>query len=196
MFIKHLNLQWQPCLPLSATLNAMKFITILFIVLFALTVHSEELPIYFDPGIDCYVFYSRASTESLLKDKASDPKFGFNTYEFKLGENHIIQFIVHPGSLKYEVSEIKIIADPNRKLPISYLGSAITQKGICLGMSMEELITKLGKPKPNSRLSDILEYEAENDTGILAEYNMPIYYGKYTFKQNKLISFSFGFEYP
>jgi hypothetical protein len=172
----------------------MKNITILFLVLLATAVHSEELPKYFDPGIDNYVFYSRTSTESLLEDKVPNPDFAFSTYEFKLGEIHIIQFIVHPGSVKYEVSEIKIIVDPNRKLPISYPGSAITQKGIFLGMSKEELISKLGKPKLG--LDDMLEYKAKNDAGILAKYNMPIYYGKYTFRKNKLVSISFGFEYP
>lgn len=172
----------------------MKIITILFIVLVAATVHSEELPIYFDPGIDSYIFYSRASTEPLLEGNTSNNDFGFSSYEFKLGDHHIIQFIVHPGSIKFEVSEIKIIADLNRHLPISYPGSAITQKGIYLGMSKEELISKLGQPKVG--LNDILEYKAKNDAGILAKYNMPIYYGKYTFRQNKLVSFSFGFEYP
>lgn len=172
----------------------MKIITILFVVLFAAKVHSEELPIYFDLGIDSYAFLSRSTTETLLKGSLTNNDYGFSTYEFKLGDHHIIQFIVHPGSVKYEVSEVKIIFDLNRHLTNSYPGSAITQKGIFLGMSKEELISKLDKPKMG--LNDVLEYKAENDTEILAKYNMPIYYGKYTFRKNKLVSFSFGFEYP
>ncbi|MCP4763830.1 MAG: hypothetical protein GY870_18810 [archaeon] len=172
----------------------MRIITTLFILFFSTSVYSEELPIYFDPGIDSYNFYSRASTESLLKGKAANHEFGFSTYEFKLGDNHIIQFIVHPGGIKFKVNEIKIIADLNRNLSISYPGKTITKKGIYLGMCREELISKLGKPKMDE--NDKLKYKAENNKGILAKYNMPIYYGEYTFKRNELISFSFGFEYP
>ena len=174
--------------------NAMKMNTILFIILLACIGHSEELPIYFDPGIDSYIFNSRASTETLLRSNTPNISFGFSTYEFKLGDRHIIQFIAHPGGVKFEASGINIIEDLNSHLPILYPGTAITQKGIYLGMSKKELISKLGQPKV--ALNDTLEYKVENDAGILSKYNMSIYCGKYIFRQNKLVSFSFGFGYP
>ncbi len=163
------------------------------VILFASSVHSEELPIFFDSGIDTYILESQDSTLMLLKDKKPNLDFGFNTYKFKLEDAHLIQFIVHPENLKYEVSEIKIIKGKNGDHSHLYPGKAITQKAISLGISKEDLISKIGKPKVAT--GNQYEYRTENHKGILKTYNMPIYYGKYKFVKNRLVSFSFGFEY-
>lgn len=172
----------------------MKKITILILVLFVPSVYSEEKIKFLDSGIDSYMLESHDSTVMLLKGKEANPDLGFNTYEFKLGGTHTIQFIVHPGNLKYEVSEIKIIKGQNNHLKYTYPGKAITQKGISIGISKSELINKLGIPL--LKKSNQLVYRTEYNKAILVKYNMPIYYGKYKFEKNKLVSFSFGFEYP
>ena len=170
-----------------------KFI-ILFIILFSSTVYSEELPMFFDSGIDSYNFLAQDTTKELLENKKKNTEFGFSTYEFMLGNNHIIQFVVHPESLIYEVSEINVIEYDNRHLSNNYPNKAITHKGISLGISKEDLVRKIGAPAPVT--AKRYEYKSEYDKAILKRYNMPLYYSSYAFVNNKLVSFSFGFEYP
>ena len=63
-----------------------------------------------------------------------------------------------------------------------------------MGVSPSFLIDKLGEP--NSIESNTYQYRAVSNPYIQQKYNMPIYYGKYKFEENKLIEFKFGFEYP
>ena len=172
----------------------MKITTILFLFLFAPAVYAEELPVFFDSGIDSYMLSAHDTTLNLLKDRQESLDLGFHTYEFNLGHSHLIQFVVHPGSIRFEISEIQIIERQNKNPSYKYPGKGITKKGISLGITKEELIIKIGNP--NRVTGDQYEYRAEYHGGILKRYNMPIYYGKYTFVKNRLVSFSFGFEYP
>ena len=74
-------------------------------------------------------------------------------------------------------------------------------KNIQLGMSKTQLFSTLGKPQLHSSKGKLETYEyriedLESKNKFLTYYNMPIYFGNYTFKNNKLIKFRFGFEYP
>jgi len=172
----------------------MKITFILFLFLIVPAVYADELPVFFDAGIDSYMLSAQDTTLDLLKNRKESLDLGFHTYEFNLGESHLIQFVVHPGSVKFEISEIQIIEARNRSSSYKYPGKGISKKGISLGISKQDLISKIGKPTKVT--GDQYEYRAEFNDGILKNYNMPIYYGKYTFDKNKLITFSFGFEYP
>ncbi|NNG01442.1 MAG: hypothetical protein HKM93_18785 [Desulfobacteraceae bacterium] len=175
-------------------MKILKTTALLIFVLFASSVYAEDLPVFFDPGIDTYSLETQQSTVMLLKNIPMKSASGFDTYEFNLGDDHLIQFIVHPGSLKSEISEISIICGQIKDQAQKYPGRAVTTKGISLGISKAELIGKIGEPM--LVIGDRYEYRSEYHPGIQKKYNMPLYYGKYTFMNDKLISFSFGFEYP
>ena len=76
----------------------------------------------------------------------------------------------------------------------------LTGKGIKLEITKQELIDSLGDPREtiNEKGYTILSYRIDNyeQSDFLKHYNLPCYYGKYIFKNNKLIEFAFGFEYP
>lgn len=71
-----------------------------------------------------------------------------------------------------------------------------TESGIKLGISREDLL----KIKGNNFVieGDVIMYKLDdfNNSSFLQKYNLPIYFSKYTFKNNKLIEIYFGFEYP
>ncbi len=77
-----------------------------------------------------------------------------------------------------------------------------TEKGICLGVSKEYVLSKLGKcyKKSQQGNSEMISYRLESPkdskTKLLERHNMPIYFAVYYFKNNKLAAFDFGFEYP
>lgn len=75
-----------------------------------------------------------------------------------------------------------------------------TAKHISLGMSKDDVLTILGNPYREdiqSETTTFLYRLTQNEASqFLAQYRMPVYYGKYTFQANRLITCIFGFEYP
>ena len=81
----------------------------------------------------------------------------------------------------------------------SKLKEFTTNSGIKLGDKQEQILKKLGKP------NDILEendtttvtYTTEqNESKLLQEFDMPLYYEKFVFSGGILKEYEFGFEYP
>lgn len=86
--------------------------------------------------------------------------------------------------------EHNIIANPTK------YNNFRTESGIMLGMSKKDLIDIKGYgfvEKDNTIRYEISDYEKSY---FLQEYNLPIYFAEYTFIENKLYKFYFGFEYP
>jgi hypothetical protein len=104
---------------------------------------------------------------------------------------------VHNGDYENSISEFRVEAkrDPSAK-SLGTIKHFMTGKGIYRGITEPELIAILGQPRGRDRST--LHYEIANfkDSAFLKHYNMPVYYGKYTFKGGKLDEYSFGFEYP
>lgn len=76
-----------------------------------------------------------------------------------------------------------------------------TDKGIYLGMSLEEFKKKIGIKNYKSsytkgKLKIIITLEDFNKNPFLQQYNMPKYSGEYYFKNDQLILFKFGFPNP
>ncbi len=78
-----------------------------------------------------------------------------------------------------------------------------TEKGIKLGMSKQEVISRLRKcyvvvdsTKELIELYYRIEYPKDSKTKILESNNMPVYYATYGFWKNELKQYEFGFEYP
>jgi hypothetical protein len=104
---------------------------------------------------------------------------------------------LHPGNDKFTVAEVLVEWNsPAVQLP-EFPGPASdfkTAKGVRLGISPGELVAKLGDP--GEKGENVYRYRVEFNQYILEKYNMPIYYGDYTFARGALVRFRFGFEYP
>lgn len=73
-----------------------------------------------------------------------------------------------------------------------------TESGIRLGMTMHQVKSIKGKPvSQRNGKTTLLYYEISDfdNSEFLKKHDLPIYYTNYKFKDNHLISFSFGFEY-
>lgn len=84
-------------------------------------------------------------------------------------------------------------------VPPQHIERFTSGKGIRLGMSKREIIDILGKSyresaHPNEQ---VISYRIDDkDTALLQRHNAPAYYGQYYFRENRLVRFEMGFEFP
>ena len=81
----------------------------------------------------------------------------------------------------------------------SKLKEFTTNSGIKLGDKQEQILKKLGKPNDLLEENDIttVTYTTEqNESKLLQEFDMPLYYEKFVFSNKVLKEYEFGFEYP
>lgn len=74
-----------------------------------------------------------------------------------------------------------------------------TNLGIKLGDKQEQILKKLGKPNDLEKQNGTTtaNYITEqNESKLLQELDMPLYYEKFIFSDGALIEYEFGFEYP
>ncbi len=74
-----------------------------------------------------------------------------------------------------------------------------TNSGIKLGDKQEQILKKLGKPNDlqEENATSIVTYITEqNESKLLQEFDMPLYYEKFIFSNGVLKEYEFGFEYP
>lgn len=109
----------------------------------------------------------------------------------------------HPGDSKDDFSEFEVrYTSKFRNKNVLTPDVFRTNSGIELGMSEKDITTKIGdcyKAKKNTHGNKVVRYEITNnkhDEEFLTRYNMPEYYAEYEFKNDKLVKFRFGFEYP
>ncbi len=122
----------------------------------------------------------------------------------KLGDEQITLFF-HAGGYRYQTAEIKVstLTDTiNCIHKIQTIDKFKTENGVELYIDKETLISILGN---NYKMKTDTSSETEtiiyllNDfknSDFLQTYNMPEYYSKYKFKNERLIEFGFGFTYP
>ena len=81
----------------------------------------------------------------------------------------------------------------------SKLKEFTTNSGVKLGDKQEQILKKLGKPNNLLEKSDTttVTYTTEqNESKLLQEFDMPLYYEKFIFYGGVLKEYEFGFEYP
>ena len=81
----------------------------------------------------------------------------------------------------------------------SKLKEFATNLGIKLGDKQEQILKKLGKPNDlkEQNGTTIANYITEqNESKLLQEFDMPLYYEKFIFSDGVLKEYEFGFEYP
>lgn len=112
-----------------------------------------------------------------------------------------LTFYFHPGSVKNEFSEFKVnyVDQKVRNEFVNEELEFVTESGIKLGMNAGELKTIKGEPDSitnNETITFHYRIKDYQNSEFLKIYNMPIYYADYKFKNDYLIEFRFGFEYP
>ncbi|WP_304345339.1 hypothetical protein [Campylobacter showae] len=74
-----------------------------------------------------------------------------------------------------------------------------TNSGIKLGDKQEQILKKLGKPndlEEQDNASTATYITEQNESKLLQEFDMPLYYEKFIFFDGVLKEYEFGFEYP
>ncbi|RMG54151.1 MAG: hypothetical protein D6722_29460 [Bacteroidetes bacterium] len=107
----------------------------------------------------------------------------------------------HPGGYAKAFSEVRVryTGQPAPLEPMTDVSAFITESGIRLGMPREAIESLKGLPDSISGAESItLHYWVDDFEGspFLQRYNMPSYYAGYEFKEDTLVRFQFGFEYP
>ena len=137
-------------------------------------------------------------SEPLLNDDAL-PNASYLSHDKK----QMLTLFFHPGASKNEFSEFEVrYAKKFRNKKILTTNIFRTNCGTELGMSEKDITSKIGdcyETKKKTHGGEILKYEITNsrhDEEFLTRYNMPEYYAEYEFKNDSLVRFKFGFEYP
>ena len=114
-----------------------------------------------------------------------------------------LEMIFHEGDNRnsfseFMISKIKKGNITTHKFLILNEDHFKSARDIKLGLSQKSVELKLGfaltqKQSTNGEVTLFFRRETNKDP-IFTNYNMPIYYGEYVFRNNCLISFSFGFE--
>ena len=111
----------------------------------------------------------------------------------------------HPGDGKNQISVFNVTYSDNADHGYKHLNfdTFKTEKGIKLGMTKQEVISRLGKcyvvvdsTKNLIELYYRIENPKDSKTKILESNKMPVYYATYAFLGNELKQYEFGFEYP
>lgn len=116
-------------------------------------------------------------------------------------QTETISLFFHPGTTKGVFSEIKISLagkikrSDKEKKQLLQIPHFVTQKGILLGMKQEQVLLILGSRGLVSKTKDVLFYKITGSE-VPSKYNMPEYFGRYTFKKNLLVEAHFGFSLP
>lgn len=107
----------------------------------------------------------------------------------------------HYGGVKFEYSEFQVsYLCKESIIDTLNTNTFVSGNGIELGMNRESVGEILGNcyEVDTVNRNEILKYTVDDysNSGLLKRYNMPVYYAHYEFKEDKLIRFRFGFEYP
>jgi len=125
-----------------------------------------------------------------------------SVYVFNNDSSQYLKLIFHPGGVKNSFSEFEVsyVGDlqESKGFRILRFKEFITDSEIKLGMSKQDIIKRKGSDFFEIK-EDYIKYIVD-DFGksiFLKKYNMPLYYAKYEFDSNNVLTkYSFGFEYP
>lgn len=115
-----------------------------------------------------------------------------------------LALMYYEGDTAFVISEFRVEQVATRYVDCSQpsipIDRFVSGKGIALGMSRQQVVRILGKAhNENPQLDEIVisyRIDNKNESGFLQHHNAPAYFGQYHFREEKLVSFSFGFEFP
>lgn len=168
-----------------------------------------------DISINRVYFQYPASVENVLGKYLKlvrDQKVDFSYVRFySQDKTESFTLFSHPGNYINDFSEfeIKEVSKNARNAHghVTRFAHFVSGKGIRLGMDKNQVVKILGKGFTSELMknkTEVLKYridmdkfpKASQEGRFLAFYGSPAYYGTYKFRDNKLIEFIFGFEYP
>jgi hypothetical protein len=100
---------------------------------------------------------------------------------------------------EFDEFEVGLMKGMKGKFRTFKVDSFVTESGVRLGMTVEELVAVKGKKfvKAREEGKEVLRYTLDNfPKGILGRYNMPEYEASYFFDGGRLVKFVFGFPNP
>jgi hypothetical protein len=187
--------------------DLIKFVIALFLCTSAVCMaESCNIPTLVDLSVNNIFLHDIRSQEIVIGRKVKfidkDDSSPSSTFASSTGNEHL-KLLTHYGGIG-EVAEFEVSFSVKTKQEVPKLkqiNKFMSGKGIHLGMNKAKLLSILGKPSQEKSLAKTvtLIYRIEDMEGkneFLVCYGMPIYYGNYLFKNNKLFKFQFGFEYP
>jgi len=192
-------------------------LVVLFIIL-SFEFYSQdiplEIPIEVDLGVNGLLLADTSNVKQLLGisdeiyKELLDAYFPPHLNIINQDSTELLVLMFHPGSYSYSFNEFNILelSDTFSEKCITLLKVErfITHKNVFLGMSNDELKSNLGNDFEKEMINGNTivryklteEYSDYNGKQFLNFYGMPIYYGHYTFIENKLRRIEFGFSYP
>jgi len=161
-------------------------------------------PPYFDTSLNGIVLHDAKSSVAVLGAERLEKIFeyfrGLCIPDFRYGffndkKTQVLEVIFHAGGYTNEFSEFRVYTAKGSRHELfgTLEGHATftTGKGITLGMRMDDVISILGNDHQKRRFGEmlILSYPFPPVEGAL-------YYCECIFYHDRLIEFSFGYEYP
>ena len=112
---------------------------------------------------------------------------------YSANRKQLLALTVFAGDYLNQVSAFLVSYAPNSKQAYPKMETLdfVTEQGIRLGISKKELTRKLGRcytVKDSTASTITLNYRIEQD--------MPVYFARYQFRNDRLEVMGFGFEYP
>ena len=115
-----------------------------------------------------------------------------------------LTLVYYEGDTSYIISEFQVERVETRYVdcvqPPRQIDRFVSGKGIQLGMTRSDITHIFGNDYNEQPQLDevVISYRIDNknESGFLQNNSAPAYYGQYHFKQDKLVRFSFGFEFP
>ena len=169
---------------------------------------NKMLNILPDTSINSVLFLNNSSSIQkvfgdvmpLLNKEADLP----DLYMFSNSKQEYLRLVFLPGSSKNSISQFEV--GYLKKMPKgvkatdSRLAIIVTESNITLGISKLQVIKLKGNDYKEEKNGEetVVEYNVNDfeSSVFLKRYNMPSYFAKYWFFEDKLIKFRFGFEYP
>lgn len=120
---------------------------------------------------------------------------------FNKNKTQKLYLVLFPGSGYNDIYQFRVernISEQSNNINTLNDSQFVTESGISLGIDKSKLIELKGSNYVEGEGNDIIVYQITESKNMefLQQYNMPIYYAKYVFVDEKLDKFEFGFEYP
>ena len=139
--------------------------------------------------------------QPVLDDPDSDRP---RAYVCNADKSERLALVYYEGDMAYVISEFRVEQVTTRYIDCDQQETAVEHfvsgKGLALGIQREQLVRLLGEPQHEHPQLDevVLVYRIDdkNTSGFLQRHGAPAYFGQYHFRENQLVRFSFGFEFP
>jgi hypothetical protein len=120
---------------------------------------------------------------------------------FSNNQKEKLTLYFHGGDALNEFSEFEVSYNKKRVAKnVLSIKEFKTNNNISLGTTKQFILSKLGDGYTQKKIhkNEVLYYEIGDfkHSAFLRRYNMPHYYAEYECKNDTLIRFKFGFEYP